>query len=467
MPMSYHAPVYRQAPPQSKTALLMDFENLIIGLENNDPTPEKPFSIAGVIQYLERQFGPVIYRKAFADWSNSRFRKYAVDLSRVGVELQHVVRTGFNNKNAADTHLVIEAMDCMLHYPNIDTYVIASGDLDFLPLISKIKASGRKIVGLGSQGTVANVLAENCDEYLTYGPKGVQPRPRAAADLNQVRQILRTLLTAERQGTIRRVYGVLKEQIPGFMPRNYGFHNIFDLLRQITDVTLTTLDDGDEIVRLVEGGGAGTAAPIAGDAALAPVTAGGDSDGPEDGTGENCAGGAGDEESAIPNDLLREPVVPPESVSPDPGFADYMIQTRWFIHDPRARLAILTGLYRQLSHLTSSISLESLRQQIPEAAAVTEKEWFGTLFSLIHGGCLWEDPSTSEKPLAQRAVSLFRGIGELEEFVVRYYCSLFHKAFADRADVNSRLCSALMYGDHAPEHLALFDLVLRRLSDRS
>ena len=103
-------------------ALLMDFENLIIGLENNDPTEEKPFSILAVIQYLESHYGTVIYRKAFADWSNAKFRKYAMELSRAGVEMQHVVRSGYNSKNASDTHLVIQAMDCMLHHPLINRF---------------------------------------------------------------------------------------------------------------------------------------------------------------------------------------------------------------------------------------------------------------------------------------------------------------------------------------------------------
>ena len=58
----------------------MDFENLILGLDNNGVGIENPFSIADVIGYLEDTYGPVIYRKAFADWGNSKFRRYAMEL---------------------------------------------------------------------------------------------------------------------------------------------------------------------------------------------------------------------------------------------------------------------------------------------------------------------------------------------------------------------------------------------------
>ena len=37
-------------------------------------------------------------------------------------------------KNAADMFLVIQAMDCMLTYPDIDVFVIVTGDGDFMPL---------------------------------------------------------------------------------------------------------------------------------------------------------------------------------------------------------------------------------------------------------------------------------------------------------------------------------------------
>lgn len=448
--MSYHATSNRQ-PPQGKLALLMDFENLIIGLENSESAPEKPFSISALIHYLENQHGGVLYRKAFADWSNAKFRKYAVELSRAGVELQHVVRSGFNSKNAADTYLVIQAMDCLLHYPAIDTFVIGTGDSDFLPLIIKLKASGRRVIGIGAQGTTAAALVENCDEFLSFSAKGaIVPKPRALADFAPVRQVLQTLLANEGAQPVRRVYGVLKEQVPNFLPRNYGFNNIFDMLRQVAGIALTTREDGEEVVRLADGGAAAAPVPAAAEPA-APA----------------AADAAPEASSAMPAPADAAPGADaPPADGEISAFADYMTQTRWFIRDPQVRLAILGGIYAGLSQQSGSVTLEQLRQQVEQAQAITDKEWFGTLFSLIHGGCLWEDPATSEKPLALRAVSLFRGVHDLDEFIIRYYCSLFHKAYNERPDMAARVCSLLMYGDTEPDHLALFELVMKRLAGR-
>ena len=437
-------------------ALLMDFENLVIGLENSDPTNEKPFSIADVITHLQKNYGSVIYRKAFADWSTTKFRKYVMDLTRAGVEMQHVVRTGFNSKNAADMHLVIQAMDCMLHYPNIDTYVIVTGDSDFLPLITKLKASGRHVVGLGPQGAISTILQENCDGYIYYGPKGLGVREEGPADFSAVIAAMHDGLGDGDVMPARRAFSVLRDRIPGFHPRTYNFGNIFDLLRAIPGLLLSPREEGEELVRWADGTGqfpvrrptvdaSGFAAPAAATESTMPV----------DGM-VPVAESAG-------NDVPAQPL--PEAL--DPAFAEYMTATRWFIRDPASRDPVIAGIFEVLARQTGSITLDNLRMRVPQADKVSDKEWFGTLFSLIHGGCLWEDSMTSDRPLVDRAVSLFRGVNQLQEFMLRYYGSLFHKAFNEREDVNPGMCALLMYGDTAPEHVTLFERVLGRLRERS
>ncbi|NLE54538.1 MAG: NYN domain-containing protein, partial [Lentisphaerae bacterium] len=179
---------------EQQIALLMDFENLVIGLENNEPDVERPFAMDDIIRFLEQHYGRVVYRKAFADWSNSKFRKYGQDLMRSGVEMQHVVRVGYNAKSTADTFLVLQAMDCVLHYPAIDMYVLVTGDADFLPLISRLKATGRKVVGLGTEGTIANTLIQNCDEYIYYGSDGLRLQAKTLLDKTPVINALRKIL---------------------------------------------------------------------------------------------------------------------------------------------------------------------------------------------------------------------------------------------------------------------------------
>ncbi len=444
------SPVHETAPRGPRTvALLMDFENLVIGLENSDPANEKPFSISDVIAHLQKNFGPVVYRKAFADWSNAKFRKYVMDLTRAGVEMQHVVRTGINSKNAADVYLVIQAMDCLLHYPNIDTYAIVTGDGDFLPLITKLKASGRHVIGMGSQGTIASVLQENCDDYICYSQKGLTARSEQASDFGAVTAALRAGLGLGDLLPARRAFGLLRERIPGFHPRAYGFGNIFDMLRAVPGLILSPREEGEETIRWADGHAPWPPPRRAPDPVPAPAP-------------DAVAAGTEPASDAAPA-APAEPV--PAAL--DPAFAEYMAATRWFVRDPALRDPVLSGIFEALLNHPASITLDNLRLRVPQADKITDKEWFGTLFSLIHGGCLWEDSMTSDRPLADRAVSLFRGVSQSDEFLLRYYSSLFHKAFNERDDVSPGMCSLLMYGDAEPAHLGLFERVLARLRDRN
>ncbi len=443
------SPAHSAPHPGRTVALLMDFENLVIGLENSDPASEKPFSISDVIGHLQRNHGPVVYRKAFADWSNAKFRKYVMDLTRAGVEMQHVVRTGINSKNAADVYLVIQAMDCLLHYPNIDTYAIVTGDGDFLPLITKLKASGRHVIGLGSLGTISNVLQENCDEYICYSQKGLTPRGEAVpCDIAAVTAALREAIGRDDVMPVRRAFGALRDRIPGFHPRTCGFGNIFDLLRAVPGLILSPREEGEETIRWADGNAPWPPPRPAVSSEAVPAAV------PTQDADADSAPSA-------------TPATHPVPAALDPAFADYISSTRWFIRDPALRDPVILGIFDILSRQSGSITLDSLRTRVPQADKTTDKEWFGTLFSLIHGGCLWEDALTSDRPLVERAVSIFRGVGQTQEFMLRYYSSLFHKAFNERDDVSPGMCSLLMYGDTAAEHLDLFDKVLARLRERS
>ena len=171
-----------------KCALLLDFENLILGLENDVLAGDHTFSISEILRYAEQAYGPVVYRKAFADWGNSKFRAYAVELQRAGVEMQHVVRTGMNNKNAADMFLTIHALDSLRAYPDIEVFILGTGDGDFLPLLARLRAAGRRTVVLGTRGTTAETLLQNCDEFVCYVQGGLFRVPRLNVPLGTFRR---------------------------------------------------------------------------------------------------------------------------------------------------------------------------------------------------------------------------------------------------------------------------------------
>ena len=399
-------------------ALLLDFENLVISIENSSPEAAKPFDLNGALRFLEKRYGQVVYRKAIADWGNPTFRKYAVDLQRAGVEMQHVVRIGYSGKNTADTYLVLEAMACILQYPDIGGYIIATGDVDFLPLITRLKATGRTVVGMGAEGAIATSLLQNCDEYVCCGPEGLQVKDRRSADMGSVINALGVVFRSQDELPLPEVEQALRRELPGFCPENYGAASIEELLAQLPSF-LRADGDGDD--RRVAWTG--------------------------------------------PRRAPRPAAAQTAQTSGELSFSDYMQATRWFMADPEGRDRILRAIFHALSD-GATMAVADLRDTVDPDHDMSDKQWYGTLFSLKCGGGLYEHPDGGEHSMDNRRVSLFRGVEDEDEFRVRYYTSLFHKAYGERDDISPESCAELLYGEEAETKIALFAEVFDRLARR-
>jgi len=404
-----------QHKPHSKLALLMDFENLVLGLENGTDI-ESTFSIDAIIRHLEEEYGPVIYRKAFADWSSGTFGKYARDLQHAGVEMQHVVRMGFNSKNAADMFLVIHAMDCMLTYPDIDVFVLVTGDADFLPLVTKLRAAGKKTLVVGTQGAIAGALMENCDEFMCYTGEGLLSVPRIRCNLAHFRRTIHEIL--DRAGgalTLARLSGLMLNETPDALPEDATPEELVRFLRVFLP-ELSVVKKGRHTTVSVK-----------------PDT---------------------------------------EKTTPDDGgahlpFDDYMRSTRGFIPDPERREEVVQDIFGTLkARGDAGLTAGELRELVDPDDEIPDKDWYGTVFSMTCGGCIWEDPGTANRPSAFRQMRLFRGAEDSEEFRMRYYTSLFYKAFSERTDITATECSELMFPENADEHVSFFEKILERLRNR-
>ena len=75
-----------------QTALLLDLENLVIPFEKRKGTSPSDVKIDPIVEFLEDNFGDVIFRRAYADWSNKAFNAVERELQDLGVEMIHVRR---------------------------------------------------------------------------------------------------------------------------------------------------------------------------------------------------------------------------------------------------------------------------------------------------------------------------------------------------------------------------------------
>src|SRR6266540_2820979 len=121
------------ATDEERIALFIDHENLVLGARDIGRT----FDIGPIMDALAER-GRVVARRAYADWT--LFSEDRRSLVQHNCELIDIPqRTGMVRKNAADIKLAVDAMELAYERGFVSTFVIASGDSDFTPLVAALR----------------------------------------------------------------------------------------------------------------------------------------------------------------------------------------------------------------------------------------------------------------------------------------------------------------------------------------
>ncbi|MGK7310657.1 MAG: NYN domain-containing protein [Candidatus Longimicrobiales bacterium M2_2A_002] len=150
----------RSAATSPNAALLIDFDNVTMGIRSDLTTQLKELLNSDIIK------GKVAVQRAYADWR--RYAQYIVPLSEASVDLIFAPAYGSSKKNATDIRLAIDALELVFTRPEIGTYILLSGDSDFSSLVLKLKEYGKYVIGVGLRESASDLLVQNCDEYFSY-----------------------------------------------------------------------------------------------------------------------------------------------------------------------------------------------------------------------------------------------------------------------------------------------------------
>lgn len=260
---------------EERIALFVDFENIALGVRDRG---EK--LAMGVVMDALSERGRVVVRRAYADWN--LFAEYRQDLVGQRIEMIEIPqRTGMVRKNAADIKLAVDALELAFSRDFVTTFVIASGDSDFTPLVLKLRELNKSVIGVGVEGSTSELLPGACDEFLFYegllGP-GTARRSRrrgrsdardedereAPSDLTELsRRVTQTLASLQRLTDGQVLSSMIKRAIlrkdPTFSEGDYGFRAWGELMRHLETMGVIELSEGtaegDPTVDFPSGGG--------------------------------------------------------------------------------------------------------------------------------------------------------------------------------------------------------------------
>lgn len=175
----------------NKCALYVDFDNLIIGLSETDPTAAVRFASdpAGWLHELmeravdghDRRW---LIRRCYLNPNgfiqdpsrvDERERPLRIYFSRLrplltsaGFEVVDCPALTARGKNAADIRIVLDVVDALDAAVRYDEFIIVSSDSDFTPLMHRLRAADRRVVAVAAE-TSSSAYLSVVDTVLTTG----------------------------------------------------------------------------------------------------------------------------------------------------------------------------------------------------------------------------------------------------------------------------------------------------------
>ena len=178
-------------------ALFIDWENFKISLAVGHRNPN-----VSALKEEVSNHGRVVVAKAYADWVTrapelrgaSQFINDPPALYAAGIEPVYVptrLALGSNSarttrvKNSVDVKMTADCIEIAHSYPNIGTYVLVSGDSDFIHVINALRTMGKRVIIIGVSWATSRRFADTVDALILYDQDidtVVQAEPVSASD---------------------------------------------------------------------------------------------------------------------------------------------------------------------------------------------------------------------------------------------------------------------------------------------
>lgn len=205
------------------------------------------------------KYGNPTVKRIYGDWTKPHLNKWKTVLLEHAINpmQQYSYTTG---KNATDSAMIIDAMD-ILFSGKVDGFCIASSDSDFTRLATRIRETGKSVIGIGEKKT-PNPFIVACDRFIyleilhtddedetekTAAKK--KPVKKTVENINPkliklIRQSVTDLADDEGWSFLGEVGALIQKKQPSFDARNYGFSKLTPLIQATGKFEIDQRDGG-------------------------------------------------------------------------------------------------------------------------------------------------------------------------------------------------------------------------------
>lgn len=193
------------------------------------------------------KYGVITYKRIYGDWTSTLHSSWKEELLTNSITpiQQFSYTTG---KNATDSAMIIDAMD-ILYTNDVNGFCIVSSDSDFTRLVSRIRESGKMVIGMGENKT-PEPFRKACDKF-TILENLMQERDSGTAEssvghdglsIDTIEdEIIRIVLENQDDNKatgLGEVGSRLVNLYPDFDVRSYGYNMLSKFLEQFSRLQL-------------------------------------------------------------------------------------------------------------------------------------------------------------------------------------------------------------------------------------
>jgi uncharacterized LabA/DUF88 family protein len=224
-------------------AIFMDWENIYISTVSEYNS--KP-NVSAILEKA-REYGRIVSATAYADWTDGDFRDAPPTLYSNGISPRYISARYFpggksqkRRTNSIDVMLAVECSDFLHNHPQVDTYVLVTGDGDFIPLVSLLRSRGKTVVVIGVSEATSFHLIESADHFISYASlleeeraartRDKSPKKKKADPYNELVRAVEALKKAGKTRVLGQVKQQMIVQLGSFDERNAGFKKFKDFV---------------------------------------------------------------------------------------------------------------------------------------------------------------------------------------------------------------------------------------------
>ena len=216
----------------------MEQERKLALLIDSDNVSQK--YLDGIFDELS-QYGTVTYRRIYGDFTSQANARWSGKLLEKSITpIQQFSNT--TGKNATDSALIIDAMD-LLYNSNVDGFCIVSSDSDFTRLASRLRESGKIVIGMREKKTpdsfrAAFTVFTELENLLASSSGSAAATNKEAIEADIINIITKNDNNGKQTGP-GEIGSRLQSKYPDFDIRTFGYSQLSKFLEDMPGIELT------------------------------------------------------------------------------------------------------------------------------------------------------------------------------------------------------------------------------------